>query len=445
MVAGMIAVSGGWPQARAMAALLLLPWLPALAVVCAIAFKAAMAEGQSGGLPGDSFAAEFISAVESKAAYSPHFQMVELRDRLPQWEQRYGDDPRFWMARYQILELGDWRAEDSLSSEQHSLHQPLIRKIADVSVLLCILARTQEAAAADVVETTQATNVRRRRPLADDATEYYRAVRQIIDTKYSLSFNAVSKLLAETGAYSAVAQYFLATTAYERGDLMQAMELVCRGNAAGDMQAHRAFPDEGTLQGLAHKGRYRLAVGSLQRRSQYDVPEYPNWHSYSSMAHGLAREALAQGDFPALDELHRMGCRVGLLANLDPQAALYASTGCIKAVATEVIAELGSRMDTRQLAIVSAVQQGTLIGGAVAANNLYNSSGWNPVLAPPSSGGNMIARLERALGGPRAEAAQKTLNETLAFGVRVRMAAGVRAGLEHAQDFSYVETLRGLD
>lgn len=231
---------------------------------------------------------------------------------LAKWRDEFGDDPRYWMLRYNctpehfLIGKSD-HAYLGVQDRVYFLEEARRFRVTNGAVLLNLLREYEFAWSRDIASDDSLP------ALADNAdpAEQLRARRLEIDSRYgSEQAQLLSELLAAAGD-QALPHYYAAMYDVEHGDYQAALDELARGNGAPHNSALWGFPYDDLLERMRAGASAPDKIGGASILSSLVAWPMPDYVPLRRVTTNLIDDAVARGDTRALDEINTFVCRFG--------------------------------------------------------------------------------------------------------------------------------------
>lgn len=251
-----------------------------------------------------------------------------------QWqsvEQRFGEDPRYWMLRYYVDAQADAYlspiAQVQLDSPVRYLEQARDRGCADWKILYALAQAYHEAwwneAIGQLGNSASRPGVK---ATSQQRYEYLHKVRMEVDRRHGKVLDPLLAQLAACGGDQAQVRYLLAQYKCERGDFPGALAELSTGNKLHSNTNPVGFPldalRQAAAQGLLLAGD-SILNGYLIRLDDYSALPFIR---SKDMVRVLAEWASDRGEIAAIHELHTYGCRFSSAQNSTTMSSLAGLT-----------------------------------------------------------------------------------------------------------------------
>ncbi len=249
-------------------------------------------------------------------------------DEWRELEQRFGDDPRFWWLCYKLRSTG---AEELYPDSYVFLHEARHRGIANLPILLALYDENTKTVQHAI------NNDRRIPPLPNypapprDMSTYLHGMRKVVDSSYTDQGDEILEELKAVAPSHPIVYYLQALLAGERLDYELSLLLLKQGNVFAS-NSHNTYL-------LIEQMSIQVSLPSASYSDQLCEPALRNFTNNGSEiiaaqtqwdAEALAYDALRMHRLDIVDEIHKMGCYIGIVsgyrwgpAKLGLQACLH--------------------------------------------------------------------------------------------------------------------------
>ncbi len=236
-------------------------------------------------------------------------------------EQRFGDDPRYWMLRFNLDAEGEAHlspvAGVNVASKLRLLELARARGCANWTALLKLINSYENAWTEEAQERLGLTHISpSSKTPAGQRYEYRHQIRLEVDRRHGTVLKQLLIELSSAGADQALVHYLLAQIACERGDFPGAITELQAGNTAPKNECAIGYPLDNLRQAAAQSRPLaddHLLAGYLARWNFVDASQ--ETIRVKDTVRVLSEWAANHNDRQALHTIYGFGCRFSTVRN----------------------------------------------------------------------------------------------------------------------------------
>ncbi len=261
---------------------------------------------------------------------------------LQSWEAEFGNDPRFQMLKYwAFTSLKGWYSDrrPDLEPLDEAQKQQIVGGVLLLTLLECIDKQHWKG--------NKPNSAPRLSP-----SEIGKQSRKIIDEQDGISHAQLLTELLDIAGEDSFPHYYAAICETQRGEFEAAFTHIANGNKAPHNTNYVSFPFDNLLADIrSDQPQIGKKLWSSIIVSVNNIP-MPDISQFDSMTKILALEAVRNGDWKALDDLHTFSCRLGKGEGADCFFAIISET-MVGNILVQVLDNPGRKLSPQQTANLS--------------------------------------------------------------------------------------------